>query len=250
MARVVLRDDQFERLAQWLPGKRGDRGRAGADNRLFVEAVLWIARTGSPWRDLPPEFGLWNTIYQRFARWCRLGVWHRVFAHLAEDADFEEVFIDATIVRAHQHAAGAPKEKGDQALGRSRGGLGTKIHALVEGLGSLARFRLTGGQAGDSPQALPLLQDLHPDSVSGDKAYDTDKILEHLAANNIEAVIPPKSNRVVPRAFDQHLYKNRNLIERFFCRIKQFRRIATRYDKLAERFASFVALAASVIWLA
>lgn len=119
----------------------------------------------------------------------------------------------------------------------------------MEGLGSLARFRLTGGQAGDSPQALPLLADLQPDSLSADKAYDTNAILEHLADNNIQAVIPPCSRRVVQRSFDRQLYKNRNLIERFFCRIKQFRRIATRYDKLAERFASFVALAAAVIWL-
>ena len=91
--------------------------------------------------------------------------------------------------------------------------------------------------------------DLLPDSLSADKAYDTDAIIEHLAANEIQAVIPPKSNRIVQRTFDQHLYKNRNLVERFFCRIKQFRRIATRYDKLAERFASFVALAAAFIWL-
>ena len=119
----------------------------------------------------------------------------------------------------------------------------------MEGLGSLARFRLTGGQAGDSPQALPLLADLQPNSLSADKAYDTNAILEHLADNDIQAVIPPCSRRVVQRSFDRQLYKNRNLIERFFCRIKQFRRIATRYDKLAERFASFVALAAAVIWL-
>ena len=120
----------------------------------------------------------------------------------------------------------------------------------MEGLGSLARFRLTGGEAGDSPQALPLLGDLKPDSLSADKAYDTDALLDHLAATGIEAVIPPRSNRLIQRPFDQHRYKSRNLVERFFCRIKQFRRIATRYDKLAERFASFVALTATVIWLA
>lgn len=128
--------------------------------------------------------------------------------------------------------------------------MSTKIHALVEGLGALARFALTGGQAGDSPQALPLLQGLQPNSVSADKAYDTDALLEHLAAHQIEAVIPPRSHRQVQRAFDRHQYKNRNLVERFFCRIKQFRRIGTRYDKLAERFASLIALCAAVIWLA
>ena len=120
----------------------------------------------------------------------------------------------------------------------------------MKGSGRAPAFGSPGGQAGDSPQALPLLQDLQPDSVSADKAYDTDRILEHLAVNNIEAVIPPRRNRLLQRPFDKHLYKNRNLVERFFCRIKQFRRIATRYDKLAERFASFIALAASVIWLA
>lgn len=116
-------------------------------------------------------------------------------------------------------------------------------------MGSLARFRLTGGEAGDSPQALPLLGNLQPESLSADKAYDTDAFLEHLASTGIEAVIPPRSHRLVQRPFDRHRYKSRNLVERFFCRIKQFRRIATRYDKLAERFASFVALTAAVIWL-
>ena len=120
----------------------------------------------------------------------------------------------------------------------------------MEGLGSLARFHLTGGEAGDIPQALPLLGDLQPDWLSADKAYDTDAILDHLANKGIEAVIPPRSHRLVQRHFDHHQYKSRNFVERFFCRIKQFRRIATRYDKLAERFASFVALTAAVIWLA
>lgn len=128
--------------------------------------------------------------------------------------------------------------------------MSTKIHALVEGLGALARFALTGGQAGDSPQAMPLLEGLQPLSVSADKAYDTDALLDHLATHQIEAVIPPRSHRRVQRSFDRHQYKSRNLVERFFCRIKHFRRIGTRYDKLAERFASFIALCAAVIWLA
>ena len=107
MPRLNLRDDQWERIAHMLPGKQGDRGRTAANNRLFVDAVLWIARAGAPWRDLPEEFGHWNSVYKRFARWETRGVWHRVFAAQAEEADFEEVFIDSTAIRVHQPAAGA-----------------------------------------------------------------------------------------------------------------------------------------------
>ena len=116
MLRLLLRDDQWERIESLLQGKAGDRGRTGADNRLFVEAVLWMARTGVPWRDLPPEFGAWNSVFRRFSRWTDKGVWQKIFATLSEDADFEEVFLDSTIVRAHQHAAGALKKRDNKVL--------------------------------------------------------------------------------------------------------------------------------------
>lgn len=116
MPRTILRDDQWARIAFLLHGKPGDSGRSGNDNRLFVEAVLWVGRTGSPWRDLPVEFGPWNSAYVRFARWSDKQVWHKVFAVLRQDADFEEVFLDSTVVRAHQHAAGAAKKKGRRRL--------------------------------------------------------------------------------------------------------------------------------------
>ena len=121
MARKLLRNDQWDRIEQLLPGKSGDPGRTGEDNRLFVEAVLWIARSGAPWRDLPAEFGAWNSVYQRFARWSNQQVWQRVFAELAKDADFEEVFLDSTIVRAHQHAAGAQKKQVNKRSGARAG---------------------------------------------------------------------------------------------------------------------------------
>ena len=107
MPRRIISDSQWERLAPLLPGKDGDRGRSAKDNREFLEAVLWIARTGAPWRDLPNEFGLWNSVFRRFRRWARKGVFEHVFKALSADADFEYVLIDGTIVRLHQHRAGA-----------------------------------------------------------------------------------------------------------------------------------------------
>ena len=105
--RLVLSDAQWRRIEVLCAGKTSDPGVTGRDNRMFVEGVLWIARTGSPWRDLPAVFGEWNSVFQRFSRWSRGGVWHRIFAALSDDPDFEYAIIDSTIVRAHQHAAGA-----------------------------------------------------------------------------------------------------------------------------------------------
>jgi len=107
LMRQILRDDQWERLAPLVPGKAGDPGRSGADNRLFVEAVLWKARVGAPWRDLPEGFGAWNSVFQRFRRWVRNGVFERLFKMLSGDRDFEYALIDGTIVRVHQHGTGA-----------------------------------------------------------------------------------------------------------------------------------------------
>ena len=107
MPRRIISDSQWQRVAPLLPGKDGARGRSARDNREFLEAVLWIARTGAPWRDLPDEFGLWNSVFRRFRRWAIKGAFEKVFQELAADADFEYVLIDGTIVRLHQHGAGA-----------------------------------------------------------------------------------------------------------------------------------------------
>ena len=122
MVRKQLGDKQWKRIAGVLPGGVGRRGRPGADNRLFIEAVLWIARTGCPWRDLPAEFGSWNSVYQRFARWSKAHRWQRIFALLSEQARFKEAFIDSTIVRAHQHAAGAQKKRARRGSGARAAG--------------------------------------------------------------------------------------------------------------------------------
>ena len=117
MDRQELSDAVWERIAPHLPGKATDPGRTGRDNRLFVEAILWLARSGAHWRVLPKAFGRWHTVYQRFNRWCRNGVWESLFKALSDDADFEYILVDSTIVRAHQHSAGAPKKAIDPKIG-------------------------------------------------------------------------------------------------------------------------------------
>src|SRR6266550_4719763 len=111
MPRCGLRDDQWQRIKDLLPGRIGDVGVTAQDNRRFVEAVLYRYRAGIPWRDLPERFGDWKNTHRRFSRWAKAGVWERVFEHLASEADNEYAMIDSTIVRAHQHSAGAPKKR-------------------------------------------------------------------------------------------------------------------------------------------
>jgi transposase len=109
MDRLVLSDDQWERIAPLIIGCPDQKGSTGRDNRMFVEGVLWIVRTGSPWRDLHEVFGDWNSVFRRFSRWSAKGVWWRIFEAMSGDPDFEYLIVDSTIVRAHQHAAGAKK---------------------------------------------------------------------------------------------------------------------------------------------
>ena len=142
------------------------------------------------------------------------------------------------------------KKDQDQAIGRSRGGLSTKIHALVDALGNPLAFLLTGGQAHDLAGADALLPHMAAGRLIADKAFDADaRVLEPLAQAGKSAVIPPRPNRLTPREFDRHLYKERHLIENFFCKLKQLRAIATRYDKTARNFLAAIYLAAAIIWL-
>ena len=105
--RLVLSDGQWIKISGLIIGRPDQCGSTGRDNRMFVEGILWIVRTGSPWRDLPDAFGEWNSVFRRFSRWSRKGVWQRIFEAMSKDSDFEYLIIDSTIVRAHQHASGA-----------------------------------------------------------------------------------------------------------------------------------------------
>jgi transposase len=135
-------------------------------------------------------------------------------------------------------------------MGRSKGGLSTKIHAVVDALGNPISFHLTPGQASDLEGADQLLPQIVADTVLGDKGYDADeRVIEPLQAQGKTVVIPPRRNRKSLRVYDQELYKARHLIENFFAKLKQYRAIATRYDKRARNFLGAIYLAASVIWL-
>ena len=141
------------------------------------------------------------------------------------------------------------EKNGPQAIGRSRGGLTTKIHALVDALGNPVELMLTPGQAHDLACAEPLIDNADPQALIGDKGYDADRFVEILAERRITPVIPTTANRKVTRPCDYALYCERNLIERFFNQLKHFRAIATRYDKLARNFLAGVQLAAAMILL-
>lgn len=135
-------------------------------------------------------------------------------------------------------------------MGKSRGGLSTKIHAAVDALGNPVRLLLTPGQASEYGQAEALIQGFTFEAVLADKGYDSDAFVEVIQRRGAEVIIPSKKNRLNPRGLDRDLYKARNLVERFFQKLKQFRRIATRYERLARNYQSMLSLVSAVIWLA
>ena len=252
MSNVTLQDKKWKKIYEFL--QNHPRAYAGkeAECRLYVEAVLWVNRSGAQWRLLPEKYGNWNSIYKRFARWSDHEVWEDMHQHFVDDPDMENMIIDSTVVRAHPCAAGALKkddEPSEQALGRSRGGFSTKVHVNVDALGNPLRFTLTGGERYDITQAEALIEDYEFERVIADRSYDSDKFLLVISEKGAEAVIPPRKNRKESREYDKHLYKERHLVECFIGKIKHFRRIFSRYDKLAKRYLGFLSFASALIWL-
>ena len=190
MDRNVLRNDQWEAIKDLLPGKSTDCGVTAANNRQFIEAVLWVARSGAPWRDLPDKFGHWHRVYVRYNRWSAKGVWDGLFEALSADPDLEYLMVDGSIVRVHQHGAPKRTEQDSEAVGKSRGGLSTKIHAAVDSLGNPVRLILTAGQASEYGQSLALIEGFSADHVLADKGYDSDEYVTAIEEMKAKPVIP------------------------------------------------------------
>ena len=208
-------------------------------------------RTGTGWRDLPPNFGPWPTVYAGFRAWIRNGLWQVILSGLSAVRDDEYLMVDSTAVRVHAHGAGPAGGQLAQAMGRSRASLSTKIHLACDALGYPLGFLLTGANVSDFDQAKPLLRAyLQPGAQAiMDKGYDSDAIRAYVNQLGGIAVIAINSTRSQKPAFDEHIYRERHRIENLFARLKTFRRISTRYEKLHLTFSAMVTIACALVWL-
>ncbi|WP_415923896.1 IS5 family transposase [Streptomyces scabiei] len=275
MRRHELSDAEWEFLRPLLPESL--RGRKRLDDRTVLNGIVWKFRTGTAWRDVPERYGPWHTLHTRFRRWALDGTFERMLqaAQARADAAGEVdwlVSVDSTVVRAHQHAAGARKGgRRSPALGRSRGGLTSKIHLACDAFGRPLAFVLTGGNTNDCTQFTTVMEAIRvprmgpgrprvrPTHVLGDKGYSSRAIRTWLRRRGISHTIPERADQIRnrlrrgsrggrPPAFDKQLYKRRNVVERCFNRLKQWRGIATRYDKTAESYQAAVTLASLLMW--
>ncbi|QEU26581.1 MULTISPECIES: IS5 family transposase [Pseudomonas] len=270
--RYELPDAAWELIAD-LFSREQKMGRPRHDDRLMLNGILWVLCSGAAWRDMPERFGPWSTVYQRFREWRDDGTFNqaleRLHLRLNQQGmiDLNTWMIDSTAIRATRAASGAgkkggPEEPVDHALGRSRGGLTTKIHMLCDASGVPLSFVLSPGQASDISHACPLLEKVRIPGGPGrprkrsrwliaDKGYDAEHLRQYCDRYRIRPVIPlrdmnrrPKPG--LPRLFDRPKYKQRNVIERMFGWLKERRRLATRYDKLARSFEAMVTLACAL----
>ena len=210
--RYELTDYEWDAIKQFLPNK--PRGVPRVNDRRVLNGIFWVLRSGAPWRDLPDNFGPYTTCYNRFVRWRRAGIWGGIMNALAATHDAAVQMIDTSIVRVHQHAACIARNK-RQSMGRSRGGLTSKIHAVVDTHGLPVRLALASGEGHDNRLAGRLLSRLKPGTMLlADRGYDADWIRALAAERGVWANIPPRLNCSEPICFSPYLYRARNLVER------------------------------------
>ena len=245
---MELTQAQYERIAPHLPVQRGN---VSLSNQQVLNAILYVAEHGCKWRGLPARFGNRHTLYTRMNRWSKNGVLDRVFEHLQREqivrVKLEAVSLDSTIVQVHPDGTGALKKNGPQAIGRSRGGWTTKIHMVAADARTAVTFSLSPGQAHDAPEGRQLLNRLgqqHDNpSLIMDRAYEGNETRQLALALGFIPVVPPSASRLDPWEYDREMYKRRNEIERLFCRLKGFRRIFSRFEKLDVIFLGFILFA-------
>lgn len=248
MVKKYITKEAWGKIFNFLKGHKNVHCGKSTNCKLFIEAVFWMMRTGAQWRELPEKLGKWNSIFSRFNRWSKRGIWQDLLQFCAQDPDLEYVMIDSTIMRAHASAAGYGDQV-EQGLGRSKGGFTCKVHLKVDSLGNPLKIIITPGNSNDITQADALLEGISNAYVIADKGYDSKPLRDKLIKNNCTPVIPSRSNALNPYQYDKHIYKERHLIECFFSKIKYFRRIFSRFDKSARNFASFIAFVGAFIWL-
>ena len=214
----------------------------------MVEAMVFILRCGCPWRDLPGVFGPWSSVYTRWSRWAAEGVWAAILDHLAQDATGELRHLDSSHIKVHQDASNPAGGQQNQGFGRTKGGLNTKVTALVDGLGRAIQLTVAPGNRNDTVAAEEIILPRQK-TVVADKGYDSDGLRERVRKAGSRPCIPPRAGRRAPAKFHRGFYRKRHRVENFFQRIKRKRRIGTRYEKLDLTFFAFVTLAAVLDWL-
>jgi transposase len=255
----ALTDEQWAKLEPLIERCRPPHKTEHIDLRGTIAAIIWRHKKGAPWRDIPAELGPWWRAEQTFRRWSRHGVWERLLdlaqAHGAVELGM--VYLDGTSIRAHHKAAGAIKNgrtsaqrDADEGLGRSRGGFGTKACVIADASGRAIGFALAPGQAHELPLAPMLLTLLVaiPLWILGDRGYSSHAFRELIWSLGARPAIPPKGNEA-PVACPSWIYPNRNRVERLWARLKEWRAVATRYEKTARSFMGVLCMAATMDWL-
>ena len=249
MTRTSLDDARWASL--WVVIQRIPHAwkRDEAALRRFIEAVLWILRTGAPWRDLPETLGPWPSVYHRWRRWCVRGWSELIFEQLRPAVpDDGLVLADSTTCKAHRAAAGAAHSTAEaEALGKSRGGIGSKIHACTDGRSRILRLIGSPGDHSDLRHARALLADIPATEAALDRGYVSAKLRADLAAQGCTVHTPPKKGMLNPPPWDKAVYARRHPVENMFSRLKDYARIALRRDKTRRSWMGFVYLAATMI---